>query len=342
MVTGNSEHTRKQNKISCPVCGSEKSETIFTHARLANIERTYASKKSAKKLMTKLNTNMCTVCGMLYRVPLMTEDELSRYYSQGYYETYNTGLKNQNEQSYSEQLQSWKKKYTRYFRFLARNKICLTGKRLLDVGCGRGYFLSAAREKGAGDCLGIEPSRQCYEKIRSGKEYDFRVLNKCIRDVCPEETGLFDLVACIGVLEHLSEPILDLKVCRSLMNDDARLYIYSHNEAPSLLTDIRKRISLVHQLYFTRRTVRILLMTVGLQIVDLETRNTDMHILAKKCQPVSPKCELGKARYGLLKTRYLVCKKIPSVYFSAASWLYGKYLALKDRVVYWKIVSIIT
>jgi 2-polyprenyl-3-methyl-5-hydroxy-6-metoxy-1,4-benzoquinol methylase len=334
MVTGNSEHAEKQDKISCPVCGSQKSETVFTHARLANIERTYASKQSAKELMTSLNTNMCTVCGMLYRVPLMTEDELSQYYSRSYYETYNAGLKNQDGQSYVEQLQSWEKRYTRYLRFLARNGICLTGKRVLDVGCGKGYFLSAAREKGAVDCWGIEPSRQCYEKLRSGKEYDFRVLNKCIRDVCPEEIGRFDLVTCIGVLEHLSEPILDLKVCRSLMNDDAHLYIFSHNEAPSLFTDIRKRISLVHQLYFTRRTVRILLMKVGLQIVDLETRNTDMHILARKCQPVSPECEIGNARYSLLKTRYLVCKRIPSAYFSVASWLYGKYLALRDRVVY--------
>lgn len=341
-MTGDSEHPRRQNKIGCPVCGSRKSETIFTHARLANIERTYASRKSAKTLMTKLNTNICMVCGMLYRAPLMTEHELSQYYSRSYYETYNTGLKNQDGQSYAEQLQSWKKRYSRYFRFLAKNRICLKGKRVLDVGCGKGYFLSVAREKGAGECVGIEPSRQCYEKIRSGKEYDFGVLNKCIRDVCPEEVGRFDLVACIGVLEHLSEPILDLEVCRSLMNGDAHLYIFSHNEAPSPFTDIRKRISLVHQLYFTRRTVRILLREVGLQVIDLETRNTDMHILARKCQPVSPTCELSKAQYSLLRTRYLVCKRIPSVYFSAASWLYGKYLALRDRVVYRKMVSSFT
>jgi len=61
--------------------------------------------------------------------------------------------------------------------------------------------------------------------------------------------------------------------------------------------------------------------------------NTNMRILARKCQPLRPKCQLSKARYGLLKARYLVCKKIPAAYFSAASWLYGKHLALRDKVV---------
>ncbi|MHC4538578.1 MAG: class I SAM-dependent methyltransferase [Planctomycetota bacterium] len=272
----------------------------------------------------------------------MTEKELNQYYSQGYYETYNMGLKDKGNQSYGEALQSWKTKYTRYFRFLAKNGVCLSGKRVLDVGCGTGYFLSVARERGAGVCLGVESSRQCCEKIANGKEYDFRVLNKRIRDVSPEETGVFDFVACIGVLEHLSGPIMDLKVCRSLMDDDAHMYIYSHNEAPNLFTDIRKRISFVHQLYFTRRTVRILLRKVGLQIVDLETRNTDMHILAKKCEPVNPDSELSRARYNMLRAQYLVCEKIPPVYFTVVSWLYHKYLAARDRVLYRKIPSIVT
>lgn len=332
----------KRNERCCPVCGSENSETVFSHARLANIKRTYASKESVKRLMASLDTNLCSVCGMLYRVPLMTESELSQYYGHGYYDTYNTGLKDMRNQSYSEGLQSWKAKYTRYFRFLGRNGICLSGKRVLDVGCGTGYFLAVAKEKGASACLGIESSKQCCEKIRNGKEYDFEVLNKSIRDISFEETGAFDFVACIGVLEHLSEPISDLKVCRSLMDDDAHLYIYSHDEAPNLLTDVRKRISLVHQLYFTRRTVRILFQKAGLRIVALETRNTDMHILAKKCEPVSPDCELGRVRYGLLKARYLVCKRLPSAYFSIVSWLYHKYLAVRDRRIFRRTISILT
>jgi len=338
MTTDNSRH--RENGF-CPVCGSKKSEKIFSHARLANIKRTYATKESAKKLMADFDTNLCMVCGMLYRLPPMSEEQLNQYYSREYYETYNLGLKDEDNGPYIQRLRSWKTRYIRYFRFLAKNKVSLSGKRVLDVGCGRGYFLSVARENGASVCLGIESSRQCCERIKNSKEHDFEVMNKCIRDVCREEAGVFDFVACIGVLEHLSQPLLDLEICRNLMDDDALMYIYSHNETPNLFTDIRKRISLVHQLYFTERTVRILLERVGLQIVSLETRNTDMHILVKKCAPVCPNHKLSWLRYNILKARYLVCKKIPPGYFSIASWFYLKYLALRDRVRYRKITPIL-
>ena len=42
---------KELKQIYCPLCGSEKSKTIFTHARLANIKRTYASKESIKQFM---------------------------------------------------------------------------------------------------------------------------------------------------------------------------------------------------------------------------------------------------------------------------------------------------
>jgi 2-polyprenyl-3-methyl-5-hydroxy-6-metoxy-1,4-benzoquinol methylase len=328
------ENAAKQKQRCCPLCGYEKSEVVFTHARLANIKRTYASRESVEKLITSLNTNLCMNCGMLYRMPLMTANELSQYYTDSYYETYNDSLKTQKEQSRTEELQLWKEKYKRYFRFLAKNKICLTGRRVLDVGCGTGCFLSVAKENGAGECLGIEPSRQCYERFKNSEEYGFRVLNRSISDISPEKIGMFDLLVCIGVLEHLSEPLSDLRICRSLMTDDAYMYIYSHNEAPNLFTDLRKRISLVHQLYFTKRTVQLLFRKVGLRIIKLETRSTDMHILAKKCEPINLEHSLNRTQYRLLKTQYLIYKIIPPFYFSIASWLYGKYLALRDRLLY--------
>ena len=91
----------------------------------------------------------------------------------------------------------------------------------------------------------------------------------------------------LGVLEHLSNPIADLEVIKSLMTNDAYLYIYTHNEAPSILTDISKRISLVHQLYFTSKTIRILLKKIGFHIINIKIRDTNMHVLAKKCKQVN-------------------------------------------------------
>ncbi len=338
MEADNFMGANQYDRLSCPICGSKKSETIFTHARLANIKRTYASKKSVNKLMSNMDTNLCVNCGMLYRHPLMTYDELSQYYRQSYYETYNISLENQDKSVHSDLLRSWKKKYIRYFRFLAKNKVDFENKRVLDVGCGNGYFLAALGGMGASDCLGLEPSEQCREKIKNDEGFAFCVLGGCIRNVSPEKIGMFDFIGFIGVLEHLSDPITDLKLCRSLMKENACMYIYSHNESPNLfLTDINRRISLVHQLYFTPRSARILLEKVGLKIVALETRNTNMHILAKRCEPTNSKYTLNRVRYKLLKARYLICKKTPSGFFAFFLWFYRKCYAATDRVLYRKI-----
>ena len=314
--------------MACPICGSGESETIFTHARLANIGRTYASKNSLKRLMTSMNTDLCKNCGMLYRKPLLTDDELAEYYKSCYVETYKPKAQkpNKKDKSYIDKFSYYKNFYRRHFKYLGEKEIDLQEKRILDVGCGTGWFIGAMKEKNPSYRLGIEPSTQRCKEIESRKEFDFQVLNGGVRDFSTDELGTFDLVSLLGVLEHFSDPVAELKACRSYLSYDSYIYISTHAEIPCLFIDMKKRISLVHQLYFTLRTVRILLNKVGLQIIDLKIIKTDMYILAKKCEPRNSKCRLNRFQYGLLKARYLFNKKIPSSYFNISSRFYNKFL----------------
>jgi len=332
---------KELRQIYCPLCSSEKSKIIFTHARLANIKRTYASKKSIKQFMTNLNTALCTNCGLLYRKPLMGDEEQRNYYGSSYVETYkqksNKQNKNDNE-PYSARLLQRKKKYMKYFNFLARNGIDFKAKRILDVGCGDGWFLALLNEEGALYCLGIEPSKQCCSDIARIQEFDFEVLNGCVRDFLPERLGKFDLITMIGVLEHLNDSIADLEVIRSFMVDSSYLYIYTHSETPRLITDMNKRISLVHQLYFTPKTIRILFKKLGLRIIDQKIRYTNMHILLKKCEPIGDfQYKLNWLQYILLKLKYFINKNIPSRFYSLTSWFYGKYIGVLYRLNLTKI-----
>jgi len=164
-------------------------------------------------------------------------------------------------------------------------------------------------------------------------------LNGVVRDFSPDEVGTFDLITLIGVLEHVSDPDTDLKTCRSFMSKDSNIYIYTANETPDLFIDMKKRISLVHQLYFTPRTIRLLFEKVGLHIIDLKTRYTEMHILAKKYKPFDSQCKFNRIQHNFLKTRYMLSKNIPSSFFSISSWFYFKYLAVIDRLSNIRIIN---
>ena len=102
--------------------------------------------------MTNLNTALCTNCGLLYRKPLMGDEELRNYYGSSYVETYKQKNNKQNKNDnkpYSERLIQRKKKYMKYFNFLERNGIGFKANRILDVGCGDGWFLALLNEEGA-------------------------------------------------------------------------------------------------------------------------------------------------------------------------------------------------
>jgi SAM-dependent methyltransferase len=209
---------------------------------------------------------------------------------------------------------------------------------MLDVGCGEGWFLALLNEEGALYCLGIEPSKQRCSDIARIQEFDFEVLNGCVRDFSPERLGKFDIITMIGVLEHLGNPIADLEVIRSFMVDSSYLYIYTHNETPNLIIDLNKRISLVHQLYFTSKKIKILFKKVGFRIIDLKKRNTNMHILLQKCEPIVDfQYKINRLQHALLKLRYTVNKNIPSRYYSIISWFYGQYIGVLHRLKLIKI-----
>jgi SAM-dependent methyltransferase len=89
---------------------------------------------------------------------------------------------------------------------LARNSIIksvlkkhnLTGKKILEIGCGRGYVVESLRDDGY-TCLGVDRAR-----IESSKEYlffgiDFDELNSTIK-------GETEVVLLCDVLEHIPEP----------------------------------------------------------------------------------------------------------------------------------------
>ncbi|MCP4901820.1 MAG: class I SAM-dependent methyltransferase, partial [bacterium] len=303
---GDSVPAPEARENRCPLCGAADSETLFNKGRLANTRRTYASLESESQLTERMNTDLCLRCGMLYRKPLLTADALRQYYRALYVETYKSRSVDPPvaPEAHDVILARKNRYYTKHFRFLARYGVGIRGRRILDVGCGAGWFLAVTANQNPKSVMGIEPSGQRCESIAQNDHFSFDVVNGVVSDFEPGRLGTFDLVALIGVLEHLSDPKSDLEACRKFMGHGSLLYIYTHNESPAMNINLRRRISLVHQLYFTPRTLRLALATAGLRVVGLRKRVTDMHVLAERCDPVEEVPRLGKTRLNWLKARY--------------------------------------
>lgn len=95
-------------------------------------------------------------------------------------------------------------------------------RRVLDVGCGSGYFLDQARAAGC-ETYGLELNRTAAGKTTAKGH---RVFSHLLHELHPEETGGgFDLITMFQVLEHVSAPVQVMKDAAKFLNPGGYLVV---------------------------------------------------------------------------------------------------------------------
>ena len=113
-----------------------------------------------------------------------------------------------------------------HLRRLARRLDITPGVRMLDVACGTGAWPRAARERGA-VVAGIDLSKKAIGLCRAQMpEGEFHV---CPAERLPFGDRQFDLVTCLGSLEHFLDPVAALKEMRRVARPKARFLILVPN-----------------------------------------------------------------------------------------------------------------
>lgn len=99
---------------------------------------------------------------------------------------------------------------------------------LLDMGCGLGGILEAAREKGVEDVYGIDIDEDAVKISASRINEEGRVFvddgEKIINNL-PK----FDLITSVQVIEHVKNPLEYLKQARNLLKEDGKILITCPN-----------------------------------------------------------------------------------------------------------------
>lgn len=93
--------------------------------------------------------------------------------------------------------------------------------RLLDIGCGKGFFLKQAAESGI-ECCGIELSNTAVEYATRNLHLD--VVQGIIGD-CKGKLGFFDSVTLWGVIEHLPDPVKVLRDAYEVLRPRGRIFV---------------------------------------------------------------------------------------------------------------------
>jgi SAM-dependent methyltransferase len=159
------------------------------------------------------------------------------------------------------------------------------GKKLLDVGAGKGEFLSITREKGF-QVQGFEPSKEFCEfgyqefgvEIHCGDLTTFTSENSVKQK--------FDVISLFHVLEHVKNPKTLLLELRPMLSKDGICYIEVPNADASLLKVVDKIYRLIgrswssrlsplhppfHSIGFTKKSIIRLLKNSGFDVIEMKT-----------------------------------------------------------------------
>lgn len=172
---------------SCYVCGSPKSEPLSAVYGICYLR--------------------CKVCTHVY-----AEIRLSDYEAEAYYQ------KNQsysgdyaNPKTYEYRLTEIASPKVAFVKKYAKNK----RRRWLDVGCGAGDIVVAARRAGF-DADGLEISESSIDFAK--RIYKIELSNRTLAETLEREgEAAYDVVSFFGVLEHVSDPRSLVKLAKKLL-----------------------------------------------------------------------------------------------------------------------------
>ena len=98
-------------------------------------------------------------------------------------------------------------------------------RRVLDVGCGNGEFLTVARQMGW-RCYGVEIDSNAADIAR---RHGFEIVGAQLSDLGPEHDGRFDAVTLSHVIEHVHDPNDTLRRCWRVLKPGAYIWIQTPN-----------------------------------------------------------------------------------------------------------------
>ncbi|MEM8845401.1 MAG: bifunctional 2-polyprenyl-6-hydroxyphenol methylase/3-demethylubiquinol 3-O-methyltransferase UbiG [Pseudomonadota bacterium] len=113
-------------------------------------------------------------------------------------------------------------------------RVSLTGKRVLDIGCGGGILSESMAQRGAavkGIDLGKAPlSVARIHSKESNLDVDYEMISA--EDIAAREPESYDVVTCLEMLEHVPQPQSIINACSHLVKRNGDVFFSTINRNP--------------------------------------------------------------------------------------------------------------
>jgi 2-polyprenyl-3-methyl-5-hydroxy-6-metoxy-1,4-benzoquinol methylase len=305
--------------VPCNACGSTFQVEEYPASNNGHAVSTYSCTSTGHESHGRIV--QCLSCGLVYTNPQLAAGDVLSFYSQV------------EDTTYLENIDARVATFKYNLEAIAR--LLPAGGRMLEVGSYCGMFLQIAREQGF-DVLGVEPSVWAGSYARD--TLGIPTVTGSIESL-PAGTKPFDVVCSWDVLEHVTDPLAQLKLVNGQLAEGG-IFAFSTldygNWYPRLMGERWPWMMDMHLYYFDQKVMKQMLARAGFEIVHKQSYShiiTFEYFLKKLAALGVPASETARALVARtplskLKVRFhfgdiqlYVCKKIAVPEATSAAWM---------------------
>ena len=267
----------------CAICGKNNYKVLYKEN--FDIRKINSRIFSARRLPDRIHYRMvrCKNCNLVYSTPILEYDKIEKLYKKSF-TSYNEHLENLKE-TYgyylreldkfrkskletlnSKQYQNTKDRKSKHFGNLKLKNSNLfrtsdlefrisQQRKLLEIGCGNGFFLEEAARQGY-EIYGVEPGKASVAKAKLG------IKKNIINDIFKSgqfKKNFFDVICCFQTFDHIPNPNEILVECYKILKKGGLMLFLNHDVGAltnRLMGEKSPIIDIEHTYLFDKKTMR--------------------------------------------------------------------------------------
>lgn len=195
--------------IDCPICGRDAGYRVKYPQQIYKQDLDFTARKTPRHSHFRMVE--CLKCGLVYSSPIFPEENILQFYRESDFLD-------------EQQLQHMAQDYLEHFR----SALNIFGKatRLLEIGCGNGFFLKELERYNISEIIGVEPSKTAVKRASPG------VRSYIINDNFHEklfDKEYFDMVCIFQVIDHVVDLNYFLKNIHRVLRKGGIFLSINHN-----------------------------------------------------------------------------------------------------------------